>query len=155
MEKQANFEGWAIVEMFGHQREIGFVTTDVFGTACLFRIDTPELPEREWTLEKPEWISTDDGSSTLAPRGAKVRRPSSPARTKLVGPSAVYAMTPCTEEVALKGIEKLIPRPLILLSMPENSKPLLTPGSVTEIQEDDEDDYMQSEEDEYEDGAIA
>src|SRR6185503_17566110 len=28
---QANFEGWAIVEMMGHQREIGFVTTQAFG----------------------------------------------------------------------------------------------------------------------------
>jgi hypothetical protein len=26
--EQAKFEGWAIVEMMGHQREIGFVTRD-------------------------------------------------------------------------------------------------------------------------------
>lgn len=26
-EGQSNFEGWAVVELFGHQREVGFVTT--------------------------------------------------------------------------------------------------------------------------------
>ena len=41
---QSRFEGWAIVEMFGHQREAGFVTTESFGPACLFRVDTPALP---------------------------------------------------------------------------------------------------------------
>jgi hypothetical protein len=145
MENQASFSGWAIVEEFGHQRDVGFVTTDVFGSACLFRVDTPELPEREWTLEKPEWIQTDDGSSALAPRGAKVRRPSSPARSVLVGPSAIYKLTPCTEEVAMKAIEKLIPRPLILLAMPENAKPLLTPGDVTAIDDEDENDPYEDE----------
>ena len=33
METPEQFEGWAIVELFGHQREIGYVTTRYFGTA--------------------------------------------------------------------------------------------------------------------------
>jgi len=52
-EQVAKFEGWAIVEMFGHGREIGYVTTQYFGSACLFQIDVPELPERERTLRRP------------------------------------------------------------------------------------------------------
>jgi hypothetical protein len=31
MEQQATFEGWAVVELFGHSREIGYVKTEYFG----------------------------------------------------------------------------------------------------------------------------
>ncbi len=125
---QAKFEGWAVVEMMGHQREVGFVTTEVFGAACLFRIDTPGLPEREYELPAPEWVETN-GVSRLAPKGAKVKREASPARSKLVGPPAIYAITPCTEETALKALERLIHRPLILLEVPDGKKLLaLDPG---------------------------
>lgn len=58
-QQQANFEGWAIVEMMGHQQEIGFVTTQAFGQAVLFRIDQPELGERDVTLNRPEWMVID------------------------------------------------------------------------------------------------
>lgn len=34
--EQAKFEGWAIVEMMGHRREIGHVTTEAYGVAVLF-----------------------------------------------------------------------------------------------------------------------
>lgn len=122
---QAKFEGWAIVEMFGHQREVGFVTTDTFGTAALFRIDTPEQPEQEIVLKRPTYVG-----ETWTPAGAKVKRAASPARTKLVGPGAIYAITPCTEETARKAMEELSHRPLILLSMPEDAKPALLPGEM-------------------------
>jgi hypothetical protein len=75
MEPQANrFEGWAVVEMFGHTKEVGFVTTQYYGTACLFQIDVPELPEREFTLQKPEYTTSDNGDMRWTPAGAKVRR---------------------------------------------------------------------------------
>lgn len=114
MEEQAKFEGWAIIEMMGHRREIGFVTTETFGAGCLFRVDTPELPEREYELTRPEWVGQD-----YAPIGAKVKRPATPARSCLVGPPAIYAINPCTEEAARKAIESTHARPLILLSLPE------------------------------------
>lgn len=137
---QSNFEGWAVVEMFGHQREVGYVTTQTFGVASLFRIDTPELPEREYELPRPEYVHLD-GNMRMAPKGAKVRREASPARSKLVGPGAIYAITPCTEETARKAIEELIHRPLILLSLPE-AKPLLEAGAVDRaiVGDDDEGD---------------
>lgn len=52
-EQQAKFEGWAVVEIMGHQKEIGYVTTQYFGPAGLFRVDRPELPEREFELRRP------------------------------------------------------------------------------------------------------
>src|SRR5580698_6683626 len=101
MEQNAQFEGWAKVELFGHQSEIGHVTTQTFGQACLFRIDIPEIPEREYILESPEWIG-----NTLAKEGSKVMRPAVQGRSRLVGPGAIYAINPCTEEVARKAIER-------------------------------------------------
>jgi hypothetical protein len=118
------FEGWAIVELFGHQREVGYVTTQVFGAAVLFRIDTPELPEREYVLQRPAYAHmeppTENSRTTKwCPEGSKVRRQAVPARTKLVGPSAIYAMTPCTEQTARMAIERSIEPPLILLELAE------------------------------------
>jgi hypothetical protein len=113
MSEQSTFTGYAIVELLGHQQEIGYVTTQAFGQAVLFRIDTPELPEREYTLTSPEYV---DGR--FAPAGTKVQRAAVPARSRLVSPGALYAINPCTEEAARAAIEKTTHRPLILLELP-------------------------------------
>ena len=127
MEQQSKFEGWAVVELFGHQREVGFVTTQQFGQACLFQIDVPELPEREFVLRRPEYVA-----EFFAPAGSKVRREMSPARSRLVGPGAVYALNPCTEEAARIAIEELSPRKLILLETPKKESAALLPGESQE-----------------------
>lgn len=128
--QQSNFEGWAVVELFGHQGEVGFVTTQVFGSAVLFRIDTPELPEREYTLERPEQILYE-GMYRWAGIGSKVKRTGVPAKTKLVGPSAIYAMTPCTEQTARVAIERMIAPPLIILELAA-APPQITGGERCE-----------------------
>ena len=150
-QKQSEFTGWAVVELFGHQREVGYVTTEVFGSAVLFRIDTPELPKREWKLEHPEWAEVRDekgGRTQHVPAGSLVQREGMPARTKLVGPSAIYAITPCTEKAAMKAVEGLIRRELILLELPDKT-PLLA-GETSEVQDDGDypgcDDYEEDEE---------
>lgn len=48
--ENATFEGFAILELNGHNKEIGFVTTCNFGGPSLFRVDQPELPAREYEL---------------------------------------------------------------------------------------------------------
>jgi hypothetical protein len=133
--KQAVFEGWAIVEMMGHRKEIGFVTTQAFGAAVLFRVDVPELPEREFTLTRPEYAG-----NRYCPIGTKVQRKASPARSCLVAPGSLYAMNPCTEEAARAAIEYTTERPLIILELPPEAKPL-------EIQwpEDNSDDDQEEE----------
>lgn len=146
--KQAAFEGWAIVELMGHQREIGFVTTEAYGQAVLFRIDTPDLPAREFTLKSPEWCDVDGGRS-WTPAGAKVKRESSPARSRLVAPGSLYAINPCTEEAARAALEKISPRPLILIEMPAG-KALPAPEIVDndlddEAEFDDEDEFYDGE----------
>lgn len=34
---------WALVELFGHQRIVGYLSTETFGASVLFRIDVPDL----------------------------------------------------------------------------------------------------------------
>lgn len=120
--EQAKFEGWAIVELMGHQREAGFVTTEAYGQAVLFRVDVPEIPERQEVLAHSEW--DDEISGYLSP-GTTVLRVKVPARSRLISPSAIYALNPCTEEAVRKAVSKG-PRKLILLELPKDR--LLTDG---------------------------
>lgn len=112
--KQAKFEGWAVIELMGHQQEVGYVTTEAYGQAVLFRVDVPEQPGQEqFVLDKPTFV---EGEWTHA--GATVRREGRPARSRLVAPGAIYALNPCTETAARRALERLIDRPLILIEAP-------------------------------------
>lgn len=119
-ETQNNYSGWTLVELFGHQKEAGFVTTEYFGTAAMFRIDVPGFEERDYILEEPEY-GAHTGYQEL-PAGTKVQRSAIQPRSRLVGISAVYGMTPCTEEMVRTAIERSIGRPLIVLSLPEGKQ---------------------------------
>jgi hypothetical protein len=124
--KQTAFEGWAVVELFGHAKEIGFVTTQYFGTACLFQIDVPEMPDREFTLQAPQWLE-HEGRTVMAPEGTKVKRAATAGRSRLVGPGAIYSMTPCSQEAAMIAIERMQPRPLLILDLAKKpDAPLVT-----------------------------
>jgi len=57
LEKQNEFNGWAKVEINGHNTHIGQVTTQVFGAAVLFRIDQPEIPEDSRVSDHDGYIS--------------------------------------------------------------------------------------------------
>lgn len=124
---QGNFNGWAIVEMMGHRKEIGFVTTEAFGPAALFRVDQPERPAREYELKRPEWIP----AAGHLPAGSKVQREAAPARTCYVAPSAIYALNPCNEAAALEALELQYPRPVSLIER----------GAVAELPAAEEGDF--------------
>lgn len=132
-EKQAEFSGWAKVEVMGHQSHIGFVRTEAYGQAVMFRIDTPELPAREYVLEEPEYAAIN-GSQTWAPKGTKVMRPATPGVTVLVGAGSIYRIVPCTEAAAMKAIESSGRKPLKVVELPEG-RALEAPAS-----DDDHDD---------------
>lgn len=112
--QQAKFEGFAVIELMGHNKEIGYVTTQYFGGPALFRVDRPELSEREFELKRPQYVD-----HKWCPAGAKVKRPALPAKTALIGPPAIFRITPCTELMAIEAIEEMMAPPLILLSLPE------------------------------------
>jgi hypothetical protein len=123
---QARFDGWGIVEMMGHQREIGYVTTENYGAASLFRIDTPELPEREIKLRRQQYVKREeDGQEVMfyAPRGSTVRIAGTPGRSRLIGVGSIYAINPCTEAAAFAALDEMIERPMLLLSLPEEHRP--------------------------------
>ena len=115
-ENQASFNGWARVEVMGHQTHIGYVKTEVYGAAVMFRVDAPQLPEREFVLEEPAYV---DGSWT--PAGATVKRAAVEGASVLVGVGSIYRIIPCTEAAALKAIENLGRSELKLISLPERA----------------------------------
>lgn len=135
--KQSQFTGWAIVEMMGHRREIGYVTTEHYGQASLFRVDTPEIPERDFVLERPEYARTDDGDTRYCPIGTKVRRYGIAARSCLVAPGSLYALNPCTQEAALAAIERNLARPLIALELPPEPATRTLPAPDLDTDDDD------------------
>lgn len=131
----AHFEGWAVVEMFGHTREAGYVTTEYFGTVALLRIEVPPIPEREVKLLRPEWI---DGQ--LCGAGSVISRGAVPGRTRFIGPGAIYALNPCSQDAAFSVIEAMAQREVKVVELVKQGQLATTlPG---------EDDY----EDQFDDG---
>jgi hypothetical protein len=128
----ATFEGWAVIELMGHQRETGFVKTEYFGTTALLRVDVPELPEREWVLTSPEW-----SSNGMIPVGATVKRAAVQGRTRYVSPGALYAMNPCSEDAARKAIDASIHRAILVVSLPEGKQ--LGPTPIREERQEEMD----------------
>ena len=93
--KQAEFKGWALIEIMGHQKVAGFVETCAFGGTVMFRITNPAMPEVEQTLTDHMYINYK-----TIPAGSIIRV-SREARETYVGVGSVYRMTPCTEEQAI------------------------------------------------------
>jgi hypothetical protein len=111
--KQASLSTWAIVDVLGHQRYVGYVTTEAYGSAVLFRIDVPAIEERERVTKRPGYLH---GEYVLA--GATVKEGAVPGYTKLIGAGSIYAITPCTKEAALAAVEEAQPRPLMSVALP-------------------------------------
>ena len=134
---QSKFEGFAVVDVMGKQRYVGYVRTETYGTAAMFRVDVPELPERELVLESPAYI---DG--TWTPKGAKVKRLAAPGHTKIIGCGSIYMISPCTEDAAMKAIEALDRSELKLIELPANQQLLSVQWPGTEPE--DEDDFQET-----------
>jgi hypothetical protein len=117
-QQQSRFDGWAIVDVLGHQRYVGYVTTEAFGQAVLFRIDVPALDERERETKRPGYIS----GHGYCPAGTKVHEGAVAGYTKLVGSGSIYTITPCDKEAALKAVEDAQPRPLMQITLPPGAE---------------------------------
>lgn len=131
--QQEKFEGWAIVELFGHVKEAGWVSTKYFGAACFFEIRVPGLPERETQLKYPAWgtaaVPTLGGGEIIEerrlPAGAIVKRIATPDKVRLVGASAIYSLNPCSqaEVYSVVEAENRSSEKLLLVSMPAAALP--------------------------------
>jgi len=136
----AKFEGWAVLELFGHQREAGYVTTQYYGNVAMFQLDVPELTEREYVLERPEW-----GPEAMIPAGSTVKKEAVPGRTRLINPSAVYAMNPCSEEAVRKALETGARREIKVVQLAEGKKLIPAPQDDAESFEQEDEDYEEQE----------
>lgn len=83
-----NFDEWAIVELFGHQRLAGRVTNASIGGCSFVRVDVP-------ATEKDE------------------------AYTRFLGNGAIYAVNPCTEQVARAAAHTMRAAPVQRYEIPE------------------------------------
>lgn len=96
-----NFEIFAIIELFGHQRMAGKVTEQTIGGSSFIRIDVPETT-------------------------------SQPAFSRILNPSAVYAINPVTEEVIRLSAEQFQKKPIESWDIREMQKKLMLLGKSDE-----------------------
>jgi len=142
------FDGWAIVDVLGHQRYVGYVTTEAYGQAVLFRIDVPALEERERTMKAPGYIS----ERGYVPAGTTVKEGAVAGYTKLIGAGSIYAITPCTQEAAYKAVEQAQPRPLMSVQLPpERALPVRDDAFDNDDPDGDFDNNLTNEDDDDED----
>lgn len=115
MSEQESFSGYAIVELMGHQTFAGYVSERPVAGAGMLQIDVPEV---------------DAGH---------------PAFTKLFSPTAIYGLTPTTEENARRAAAQIRVRPVTLYILPEpvqqlSSRPRLIQREVDRIDIDEDED---------------
>ncbi len=77
--EQPEVKGFALVELFGHQRIVGYLTQQTFGSGVLFRVDVPDLLKQTKVVRK--------------------------GFTRYFGLSAIYSITPVDEET----VRELLP----------------------------------------------
>jgi hypothetical protein len=134
MEQQtqtATYSGWTLLELMGHNREAGYLTTLYFGAVALLQVDVPEIPAREETLTRPQW--TD---SQLLPVGTVVQKEAIPGRSFMLNPSAIYRAHPATEEAVRAAIAANQPREIKVISIPQSAQRTLLPGEQDEFEDD-------------------
>ena len=122
MDTQSSYEGWGILEIFGHQKYAGFIKTEYFGVAAMVRCDVPPLDERQRITRNGCYVETEKDTSVWTPPGSTVKQPATQGYSKLFGISAIFSMTPCDEKAALAAVEEIQPRSLMLIKLPEGAK---------------------------------
>lgn len=101
MTTEEKFEGWAILEIMGHQRFAGHISSQTVGGQSFVRLDVPEVDEH------------------------------TPAFSKLFGGSSVYCITPVSEEVARLSAEGMKRSPLNVYDLPDEARRKLTQAAIS------------------------
>lgn len=139
---QNQLETWAVVEIMGHQREVGYVTTQYFGAACMFKLDVPELPEREVILKTPKWVT-----EKYVPAGTTINEGATPGRTRFLGVPAIFALNPCDRETAMAMLEENGSREIKIVSLAGAKQLPLCVADSNEAADDEEEDDDEDDED--------
>lgn len=102
---------FAVVEVMGHQTYAGKLTEQVLAGAGFIRVDVPAIPAGRYSEAQP-------------------------AFTKLIAPGSIYAITPCSEEVATSAAQRTRNAPMNLLAIPAASEKLIESGDYSEENSD-------------------
>lgn len=109
-------ETWAIVEIFGHQKIVGFCRTVAMGSACMLRVDVPELPEEQQEYGAYKWNEKTQMNETVR----KTRTLAAvPSFTRFLGISSIFSLTPCSEEFARAAQKRMRIAPPTMVEMPQ------------------------------------
>ena len=107
MSEKTNFEGWCLVELFGHQKIVGYASEATIAGGAFLRVDVP----------KADKSGTDF--------------------TRYYGASAIYSVSPVSEEIVMRLVESYRQRPVSRYELPE---PEREDEGAMEPQEDDGED---------------
>ena len=143
-EKLLADDAFAVVEIMGHNTFAGKVSEHVVGGSAFIRVDVPEIPERRWKEKRSVWNAAKDGYEA---KEIEECIPAMPAFTKLIGASSIYAITPCSEEVAKRVAEQKRVVPVNVLDLPNGS----SGGRLIAGSAEDDDDDLDDEDDEDDD----
>jgi hypothetical protein len=103
------FEGWAILELMGHRRLAGWVTETELAGQGVLRLDVP----REGAADDDGWLAT-----------------------QFYAPSALYCLTPTSEETARAVAARSAPEPVHRWELPA-APAVPVPAAADEIPDDD------------------
>lgn len=92
MAETAMLEGFHVVEILGHQRVAGFVTTKYFGGVALFHVTLDATEWRELTLPDDRYVEHEYlcAGSVIRVRGKKI--------DQMVSAGSIYRISAATEE---------------------------------------------------------
>jgi hypothetical protein len=106
------FEGWAILELMGHRKLAGFLSEATIGGASFVRIDVPKP-----TTPAQPMLRMDPDAGRVTPAD-----PSAWAVTQFYSPSAVYCITPTTEDLARQVAAGAQPTPVTRYELPAHGR---------------------------------
>lgn len=112
------FEGWAILELMGRRRLGGFIAEQQIAGVGFLRIDIPG----------PDTRIDEDGPETTQDGGFEG------GTTQFYSPSAVYCITPATQDIAVEVGRRSHPAPVQRFE-------LTAPSSPGPDDDDDEPDF--------------
>ena len=121
MQENNEFNEWAIIELFGHQKMAGHVTNATIGGASFIRVDVPQVGEGQKYI---------------------------PAFTRFLGASSIYAINPVSETVARAAACSYRSAPVHAYDIPELRQHSLALESTGPSQREHED-FEDEEENEY------
>jgi hypothetical protein len=110
--EQSKFEGWAVVNVLGHQRYAGHVTTEHFGQTVFFRVVTPAREGRTRIAENGDYIGNHHGWSYAA-QGWRLTEADAPEIVRYVGAGSIYTLEPMSQDAVMKELDSIAPRKVI------------------------------------------